>query len=110
MDRPPAEDLLPMLFEPGSPKLAAHARPYAVELRCPRRHLLARTVRTTYGVLLQWRGGLLGQPWRAAWLDETADPGSLPVRCGACPAGMIWLLDLTDPRAPRRRTPPTTMR
>jgi predicted transposase YdaD len=95
-----------MLAE-GKAKLAAHVKPYATEIRCPRRHLLAATIRTAHGPLLLYRGGLLGQPWRFAWLDEIGDPGSVPVRCGSCPAGMAWVLDITDPASPRCNKPPT---
>jgi predicted transposase YdaD len=99
--RPPPDELLPVMLVEGRAKLAAHAKPYATETRCPRRHLLAATVRTAHGQWLLYRGGLLGQPWRTAWLDEIADPGAVNVRCGSCPGGMVWLLDLTNPGAIR---------
>lgn len=111
MDRPSADALLPIMLTEGRAKLSAHARQHLLaEVRCPRRHLLAAMIRTADVPWVLWRGGLFGQPWRTAWLDEIPDPASLPVRCGSCPAGMAWILDIADPAAPRRSMPPAAMR
>jgi len=103
MDRPRADELQPIMLVGGKAKLAAHAKPYAAELRCPKRHLLAATVRTTHGPWVLWRGNMFGQPWRSAWLDEIPDPAALPTRCQPC--GMVWFLDVTDPTLPRCNKP-----
>jgi hypothetical protein len=110
MDRPPAEALLPVMLVEGKAKLAAHTKPHAAEVRCPRRHLLGAVVRTAHGPWVLCRTGLFGQPWRPAWWDEIGDTAALPVRCGSCPAGMVWFLDVTDPGSPRRFPPPTAVR
>lgn len=106
-DRPPADALLPAMLEYGRPKVAAHVRrDLLAEVRCPRRHLLAATVRTTGGAWVLWRGALQGAGWASGWLDEIADPAALYTCCTSCPGGMVWVVDVTDPARPGCNKPP----
>jgi hypothetical protein len=97
-DRPRADALLPVMLE-IRPKLTAQARARATEARCPKRHLLAATVRTPHGLWLVWRGDPRGAGWLCAWLDDIPDPAALPVWCSSC--NEVGTVDLSDPATPR---------
>ena len=101
MNRPTPDSLWSQVFEEGRPppKLTPRTRPRAAEVRCPRTHLLAVTVRTPHGVWVAWRGNPVGAGWLCAWLDDVADPAALPVWCGKCDT--VWRVDLSKPTTPR---------